>query len=281
MSNNSDGDKTRDHLKRTASTPRLRHFRPLIVTEVKDLSSTVKGITFRASRHYLQDLNFKAGQWVDMLIPGVKTVGGFSICNSPFDLMKNKRLVLAVKNSDHPPAHWCNTKCKVGDRVEVRVGGTCFYECHTKDNPAQCRPLLLIGGGVGVNPLLSIFMYRRDMFQGDPVRTHMVLTARTKSELLFETEIVDVCKSNPYFSYRFHVTQEPHQNQSTPNSNDKYYSQRRFTLDDLKASIDLLTEDSILPDCYICGPPPFIEWVAKQAREAGLSEESIRYEKWW
>lgn len=281
MANCSDGDhkKELDHIKRTASTPRLRSFRPLIVSDVTDLSETVKGITFRASKHYLDDLNFKAGQWVDMIIPGIETIGGFSICNSPSDLIRNKRMVLAVKYSKHPPAYWCNTKCKVGDRVEVRIGGNCYYEC--PDDPRKQRPLLLIGGGVGINPLLSIFLYRRDMSISkwiEPVRTHLVLAARNKKELLFEKEISEVCKSNPHFTCQFHVTKENLQPSEGKNVS---YCSRRFTVDDLKAIIEKLTQNSKAPVCYICGPPPFIEWCAEQCSKAGLDKNLIRYEKWW
>jgi len=46
-------------------------------------------------------------------------------------------------------------QCEVGSRVDVRVGGNFFYE-ETNNNDA-----LLIAGGVGINPLLSILRHRR------------------------------------------------------------------------------------------------------------------------
>lgn len=41
-----------------------------------------------------------------MLIPGVDTVGGFTICSSPIHLNETGEISLCVKNSDHPPANW-------------------------------------------------------------------------------------------------------------------------------------------------------------------------------
>ena len=44
------------------------------------------------------------------MIPEVDTVGGFSICNSPTSLQKQRYIELAIKFSDHPPAYWVHTK---------------------------------------------------------------------------------------------------------------------------------------------------------------------------
>lgn len=45
-----------------------------------------------------------------MSIPGVDTVGGFSICSSPIHLSQTGELSLSIKNSDHPPAAWVHNK---------------------------------------------------------------------------------------------------------------------------------------------------------------------------
>lgn len=33
--------------------------------------------------------------------------------------------------------------------------------------------------------------------------------------------------------------------------------------------------------CFMCGPPPMIESASAMLRSAGLSDDRIRYEKWW
>ena len=47
---------------------------------------------------------------VDFMIPGVETVGGFSMMSSPRKLKKHRLIELAVKKSDHPPAKWVHSK---------------------------------------------------------------------------------------------------------------------------------------------------------------------------
>lgn len=47
---------------------------------------------------------------VDLFIPGVDTVGGFSMCSSPGLLQREGVVELAVKYSRHPPAHWVHSQ---------------------------------------------------------------------------------------------------------------------------------------------------------------------------
>ncbi len=51
---------------------------------------------------------------MDFFIPGVDTVGGFSICSSPGLLQREGVIELAVKHTRHPPAHWIHTKVSEG-----------------------------------------------------------------------------------------------------------------------------------------------------------------------
>lgn len=65
---------------------------------------------------------------------------------------------LAVKYSEWPPANWLHRQAKVGDRVSVRVGG----DFHYPDKDTEAVPghdLLLVAGGVGINPLASIIFH--------------------------------------------------------------------------------------------------------------------------
>lgn len=51
-----------------------------------------------------------------MTIPGVDTVGGFSICSSPIHFSKTGEFSLSVKMSDHPPANWVHNKVRIDKR---------------------------------------------------------------------------------------------------------------------------------------------------------------------
>ena len=70
---------------------------------IDQLSPSVKGYRLKVLN---REVTFKPGQWVDVTIPDIDTVGGFSMCSTPLALRTKGILELAVKQSDHPPAQW-------------------------------------------------------------------------------------------------------------------------------------------------------------------------------
>ncbi|KAH0510268.1 Oxidoreductase NAD-binding domain-containing protein 1 [Microtus ochrogaster] len=158
------------------------------VCEIAQESPSVKSLRLLVAD---KDFSFKAGQWVDFFIPGVSVVGGFSICSSPQLLEQERIIELAVKYTDHPPAIWVHKKCTLDSEVALRVGGEFFFDPQPTDAP---RNLVLIAGGVGINPLLSILRHSADLHrdQADRGRGYdigaikLFYSAKNTSELLFK-----------------------------------------------------------------------------------------------
>ena len=137
------------HLERTAGQFRAPGAAAAEVIEVSSLSPTVKKVVLRPE----PGVSFAAGQWVDFFIPGLERVGGFSMSSAPSQLEEEGTMDLAVKASLAAPAHWVHTTCKVGDTVGLRVGGNFFHPSPGLPFPHN---ILLVAGGVGINPLFSI-----------------------------------------------------------------------------------------------------------------------------
>nr|XP_002130448.1 oxidoreductase NAD-binding domain-containing protein 1-like isoform X1 [Ciona intestinalis] len=265
---------SRDHMKRTEHSPRKKIFCSSKVVSIEDISPSVKGLKLFIESNERPAATFKAGQWIDMVIPGVDTVGGFSICNAPKDLVDNGHLQLAVKFSDHPPAHWIHTKCTVGNKVSVRVGGKFFYQETNK------KHLVLIAGGVGINPLFSILQHRRNLTIGksngvNDQHTALVYSAKTLQELLFQEEIRKIC-TEIGAQCDFHVTQEVVQKLSDISGN---FNTEKISEKSLSFSLSSIEPD--IADCYICGPPKFIERIEEYLLQLGYNQDHIFYEKWW
>jgi len=78
----------------------------------------------------------------------------------------------------------------VGSQVQIRVGGDFFYDPVT----SRGHDLLLIAGGVGINPLLSILNHVADLCKGDnslsadirDSRVMLLYSAQTAEELIFK-----------------------------------------------------------------------------------------------
>ncbi|XP_063308384.1 oxidoreductase NAD-binding domain-containing protein 1 isoform X1 [Pelobates fuscus] len=264
-----------DHLERTANKFRQEIISPANVCGITDESATVKRVRLAVAN---SEFSFKAGQWVDLFIPGLSTVGGFSICSSPGLLEKEGILELAVKYNLHPPAHWIHTECSLGSEVALRVGGDFYFDPQPSDSPVD---LVLIAGGVGINPLFSILLHVADLheirqstgqgFQMGNVKLHY--TAKNTSELLFKKNILSLVNNFPgRILCNFHVTQ-----QSSPICSElqPYITEGRISENDLAKCI---SSDHL---CYICGPPPMIESMCKQLEGLHIPREQIYFEKWW
>ena len=126
---------------------------------------------------------------VDLFLPNISQVGGFSICSPPSLLQLTREIHLAVKKSSWPPAEWIHSKCRVGDKVQIRVGGDFHYE---PPSNSQAPDIIFIAGGVGINPLLSIMLQLKSLHQTQesqkvlPKNIALLYSARTKEDILFQ-----------------------------------------------------------------------------------------------
>uniref|UniRef100_G3NVD2 Oxidoreductase NAD-binding domain-containing protein 1 n=1 Tax=Gasterosteus aculeatus TaxID=69293 RepID=G3NVD2_GASAC len=265
-----------DHLERTLSNFRQNALYPAQVCGIVDESETVKRL--RIAVH--PDFSFKAGQWVDFFIPGVETVGGFSMCSSPGLLQREGVVELAVKYTKHPPAHWIHSACTVGSRVAMRVGGDFFF------NPAPSDPsvdLLLVAGGVGINPLYSILLHTSGLLHLNHASggrdykigsAHLFYSAKNTQELLFKSSIIEACREFPdKLSCDLHVTQ---QSADVESHLQPFVSRGRITEEELRSHVD--PQRTL---CYLCGPRPMIEAISSSLLDFGLPKTRILFEKWW
>ena len=118
------------------------------IVAIRQETPTIKSFRLDLNGH---EIGFKAGQWVDffVILEGAEAVGGYSITSSPAE---QTTISLAVRrdDSDHPVTNWLHEDARVGDTVEVSLGGDFYYE------PDEAESVVLIAGGIGLTPLMSI-----------------------------------------------------------------------------------------------------------------------------
>ena len=115
-----------------------------------------------------------------MEIPGLDVIGGFSITSTPAQLRQQGTLDLAVKQSDHPPAAWLHSRCRPQTQLRLRFGGDFFC----LPTPNSSTPLLLLAGGVGINPLFSILQHAAAI-RPKPPPLALLFSAADEDELIF------------------------------------------------------------------------------------------------
>uniref|UniRef100_A0A8D0L1S7 Oxidoreductase NAD-binding domain-containing protein 1 n=1 Tax=Sphenodon punctatus TaxID=8508 RepID=A0A8D0L1S7_SPHPU len=264
-----------DHLERTANNFRQEVISSAKVCGIINESETVKRLRLAVTN---KDFTFKAGQWVDFFIPGVAVVGGFSICSSPTLLEQEGVLELAVKCTTHPPAHWIHTQCTLDSEVALRVGGDFFFNPQRDDSSVN---LVLVAGGVGINPLFSILLHVADLYRNQDSKesgykmgtAKLYYSAKNTDELLFQKNILGLMNTFPgKIACSFHVTQQSSQ---VCEKLQPHITERRISSTDLEKH---LSKETLW---YICGPPPMIESISKQLESLGVSTACIFFEKWW
>ncbi|CAL1263200.1 unnamed protein product [Larinioides sclopetarius] len=249
-----------------------------IVQDVFNASSTIKIL-----RLYVREegFSFKAGQWVDFYVPGIQEVTGYSMTSPPNEAKEKGILELAVKYGKFPPTHWVHTSCASGAEVQIRVGGDFYYDPLANQKEAEAN-LLLVGGGVGINPLVSILCEYKDLLLAkqfrpeisvQPGKVHLLYSARTENELVFRDDFTEMEREHPTLTCQYFVTRHPPEPISSPGI---HYS--RIEEHNVADSIQTLGKKTL---CYVCGPSTMTDDVANWLLKLGIEKEYIRYEKWW
>jgi ferredoxin-NADP reductase len=147
---------------------------------------------------------------------------------------------------------------QIGDAVEVRgpLGGWFVWR------PEQPEPVLLVGGGSGVAPLMAMLRARVRAGGGAPFR--LIYSARTPSDVYYADELRDTSDAEAAVLY---TRAAPEGSARAPH---------RIDAPDLTAYGWPAAEQ---PTCYVCGPTPFVETVAALLIDAGHDAAHIRTER--
>ena len=121
---------------------------PATITSIARQTPTIKSFDLDLGG---RELGFKPGQWVDFFVSleGAEAVGGYSITSSP-SVQDSIGLAIKLDEGDHPVTNWLHREARVGDTVEISLGGDFYY------TPDMDGPIVLIAGGIGLTPLMSI-----------------------------------------------------------------------------------------------------------------------------
>jgi NAD(P)H-flavin reductase/ferredoxin len=120
------------------------------------------------------------------------------------------------------------------------------------------RPILLVAGGSGIAPMLSILSYVTE--SGDPRPFTFYYGARAVADLPLQDEIAALQRRNPNLRYR------PALSEPTPDC--RWEGQVGMIAQILQREL----EDASPFDAYLCGPPPMCDTVDVILSAKGLPE---------
>ncbi|MFB9236505.1 ferredoxin reductase [Plantactinospora siamensis] len=150
----------------------------------------------------------------------------------------------------------------VGDPVELRgpVGGWFVWR------PADPAPVLLVGGGSGIVPLMAMVRARRAA--GSRVPFRLIYSARTAADVLYADELRRRTRDDLGLDVFPLFTREPPEGATRPAG--------RISTADLNTNG---WPPSFEPACFVCGPTGFVETVADILVALGHDPRRVRTER--
>jgi ferredoxin-NADP reductase len=204
----------------------------------------------------------KAGQHVDIRLTaedGYQAQRSYSIASAPED----DRLVLTVDRlDDGEVSPYLTEVLMAGDKLELRgpIGGYFTWE------EGDGGPLLLIGGGSGVVPLMAMIRHRAAV--GSDVPTRLLYSSRSYEEIIYRNELEDLVARDGSLEVVHTLTR------SKPEGWNGY--DRRIDAQML-AEVAWPPEDS--PLAFVCGPTPLVEAVGGALVGLGHGSARVKTER--
>jgi ferredoxin-NADP reductase len=222
---------------------------------------TIKSFFLRLTRPF----DHKAGQHVDVRLTapdGYTAMRSYSIASAPSG---SQVIELAIERlADGEVSPFFHDVAQVGDTIELRgpLGGHFLWP-----GPSN-KPVLLIGAGSGVVPLMAMIRYRKA--SGEPVPVALLLSSRTWGEVLFRDELLEVESSLPDFALAVALTREPAMRSSD-------FSKRI----DAPMVADVATRLPVSPgSVFVCGSNAFVDIATDAALALGLEAGAIKTERY-
>lgn len=204
---------------------------------------------------------FAAGQHLPIRITtaaGETLLRTYSLSSAPSD----GYLRISVKAQGRVSRH-LHEQVQVGDVLEVRAPlGSFILDSQTT------RPLVLIGAGVGITPLLSMLREQVALQQGR--RIHFFQGARALADLPFQAELRELVQRAGGLLHVHRVLSAPGSDALLGRD---YEQHGRIDMAQIKAALSF--DDY---DFYLCGPAAFTQAIYDGLNDLNVADERIHAE---
>ena len=229
------------------------------VVSIRDETPRVKTIRLAVSNWP----GHLAGQHADVRLTaanGYRAERSYSIASPP----EVDALELTVERlDDGEVSPFLTGELRPNDTIQLRgpIGGYFVWSAGESRNP-----LLLVGGGTGVVPLMSILRHRR--LSGSTVPAALLYSARTRRDLIYHDELTDLEREDPALTIRITLTRDL----------DPGWSGSIGRID-LPALQMLARRLGGVPASFVCGSEDFVAAASALLIQAGQRRDLIRTER--
>lgn len=196
---------------------------------------------------------FLPGQYVNLQVPGSKETRSFSFSSAP------NQTELSFLIRDVPEglmSTYIRHKAQIDDFMMFSGPYGSFYL-----RPAV-RPILMLAGGTGLAPFLSMLLWLRDNPTSQPIR--LAYGVNGNADLVELGALAELKAALPDFDYFTCVVDE-----------ESGHPKLGYVTSHLSA--EDLHDGNV--DVYVCGPPPMVEGVRKWMAGVGVTPKNFLFEK--
>ena len=237
----------------------------------KKISECCDVCSFYLTPHDKKPLpDFLPGQYLTFRLDIPGSVNPVIRCYSISDAPHGDTYRVTIKRI--PPGHkggppgiasaFFHDRIQEGDILDVKAPAGQF----TLD-PAGGRPVVLIGGGIGVTPVLA--MLNTLVTQGSRREIWFLHGVRNRAEHIMREHLETIARENP----NVHLNVCCSQPEPDYQLGRDYHHARRISLDFVK---EVLPSSNF--DFYICGPGPMMQDIIEGLTKWGVPDTNIHYE---
>jgi benzoate/toluate 1,2-dioxygenase reductase subunit len=219
------------------------------VTQLVRDSATTVSFTLQAER----PMAFLPGQYVNLTVPGTKQTRSYSFSSAP----NQAELGFLIRDvPDGLMSGYMRGKAQLDDFIMFSGPYGSFYL-----RPVV-RPVLMLAGGTGLAPFLSMLLWLKDNPTPQPIRLAYGVNGNAD---LVELEKLEAMKAAlPDFDW-FTCVVDP----ASGHPRIGYVTQH--------LGPEHLHDGNV--DVYVCGPPPMVEGIRKWMADIGVTPKSFLFEK--
>lgn len=226
------------------------------VTRIETLTPTIKAIWLKLDK----PIDFQAGQYVQLNLPGIEGGRPFSIANSPAEVARTGELEINVRIiPGGAGTGWLHEKLKVGDALTISGPYGRFFV-----RTSAQAPLLFMAGGSGLSSPRSMILDLLEQGWSQPIT--LVYGQRNLAELYYDAEFRALAQQHANFRYVPALSEDA----------SGFQGAKGFVHEAAKAHFK---DDFSGHKAYLCGPPAMIEACLAALMQGRLYERDIYTEK--
>ncbi|MBX4210460.1 oxidoreductase [Candidatus Parcubacteria bacterium] len=226
----------------------------MVASDVKSMTFSIPiWIPFQSGQHY--DLRVTASD-------GYTAERSYSIASAPEQKGELEFGVQLLPDGEVSPYLF---RLKEGRQIELRgpIGGHFIW------NTEMPGPLILIGGGSGMVPLMSMIRHRNNHLDKDKGREVVaIFSARSIDHVLYKDELDKLSSRGVYRQVVTLTDSQP--------SNWTGYARR---IDKEMIEKELGEFKDKMPMIFICGPTPFVEAISNELVSVGFNPHMVKTER--